>query len=155
MDSLIVKSDAFVNNDYLSLKYTCDGDNVSPSIEWSKGPETTKSYALVCDDPDAPSKVWVHWVMFNIPPTITKLDENIPAEKNVLGTASQGTNDSGELGYSGPCPPSGIHHYHFKVYALDCILALDAGTTKAKLETAIKNHVIAFGKIIGLYKRAE
>lgn len=154
-DSLIIKSSSFGSNEYIPAKYSCDAENISPSIEWNKGPEATKSYVLICDDPDAPSKIWVHWVLFNIPSSVTKLDENIPIGKNAIGNAVQGTNDSGDMGYSGPCPPSGIHHYHFRVYALDCSLSLDPGTSRSDVDVAIKNHILAQGEIIGLYKREK
>lgn len=126
-----------------------------PSLEWGKGPDSTKTYALICDDPDAPSKIWVHWILFNIPSTVTKLDENIPLGENTIGGALQEKNDSGDMGYSGPCPPGGIHHYHFRIYALDCSLSLKAGATRDDVDAAMKNHILAQGEIIGLYKREK
>jgi Raf kinase inhibitor-like YbhB/YbcL family protein len=154
-DSLKVKSSSFADKSYIPLQYSCDGENISPSIEWSKGPEKTKSYVLICDDPDAPSKVWVHWVLFNIPSFVTKLEQNIPMGENTAGSAVQGKNDSGDMGYSGPCPPAGIHHYHFRVYALDCTLNLDPGSSRSNVDAAMKDHILAQGEIVGLYKREK
>jgi Raf kinase inhibitor-like YbhB/YbcL family protein len=153
--SLVVKSSAFADNAFIPKKYSCDADNVSPSLEWSTGPDSTKSYALICDDPDAPSKVWVHWVLFNIPASVNQLEENIPLGKTATGKVSQGINDSGDLGYSGPCPPGGVHHYHFRIYALDCILSLESGVSRKELDAAMQDHILAQGEIIGLYKRAK
>lgn len=155
VDSLVVKSNSFAANGFIPSKYSCDAENISPTIKWSKGPDATKSYALICDDPDAPAKVWVHWVLFNIPSGVTKLDENIPVGENARGGALQGKNDSGEMGYSGPCPPSGTHHYHFKVYALDTLLPLKSGCSRDNVDAAMANHILAQGEIIGLYKRSK
>lgn len=154
-DTLNVKSGSFTNNEFIPSKYCCDAENISPSLEWSGGPVSTKTYALICDDPDAPSKVWVHWIIFNIPSTVTKLDEDIPSGENTSDSILQGTNDSGNMGYSGPCPPSGTHHYRFTIYALDCSLSLKAGVSRDNVDAAMKNHILAQGEIIGLYKREK
>lgn len=154
-DSLDIKSNSFNGNGYIPSKYSCDAENISPSFEWSGEHGNTKTYVLICDDPDAPAKVWVHWVVFNIPSTVLKLDENIPLGENAIGGAIQGTNDSGDIGYSGPCPPSGTHHYHFRVYALDCSLSLKAGASRDDVDAAMKDHILAQGEIIGLYKREK
>jgi hypothetical protein len=152
---LIVSSNAFADSAFIPAKYTCDAENISPAISWSKGPDSTKTYALICDDPDAPSKVWVHWVLFNIPATVTSISENQPTEKIILTSAINGNNDFGTLGYSGPCPPKGIHHYCFKVYALDCSLSLGAGATKEEVVSAMKNHILAEGQLTGKYQRSK
>ncbi|HNW99094.1 MAG TPA: YbhB/YbcL family Raf kinase inhibitor-like protein [Bacteroidales bacterium] len=149
IDTLKVKSSSFHHNDYIPAKYTCDAENIMPSIEWSKGPAQTQSYTVICDDPDAPSKVWVHWVLFNIPPSVTKIEGNI--SENI----TEGLNDFGDTGYSGPCPPSGIHHYHFKVYALDSMLSLRKGALRDDVDAAMKDHILAKGEIIGLYERKK
>jgi Raf kinase inhibitor-like YbhB/YbcL family protein len=153
MTKLTVTSKAFNDTTFVPTQYTCDAENVSPPLSWTKGSDSTKTYALICDDPDATSKVWVHWVLFNIPSTVTDLPENIPAEKTVLQGAMQGTNDMGDIGYSGPCPPGGTHHYYFKVYAPDCELSLTAGATKSEVEKAINDNVLSEGVLIGKYKR--
>jgi hypothetical protein len=153
--SLTITSSAFADSAFIPEKYTCDRENVSPAIAWSKGPDNTKTYALICDDPDAPSKVWVHWVLFNIPVSVDSLSENQPADETILTSAINGNNDFGTPGYSGPCPPGGIHHYCFKVYALDCSLSLNAGATKAEVVSAMKDHILAEGMLTGKYQRSK
>jgi Raf kinase inhibitor-like YbhB/YbcL family protein len=153
MDSLKVLSSAFNDTGFIPAKYTCDTENVSPPLIWTKGPKKTKTYILICDDPDAPSKTWVHWVLFNIPSSVTELPENLPTEKKILSGAIQGKNDFGTIGYNGPCPPSGTHRYYFKIYALDCELLLDSNAEKANVEDAEKGHILAAGVLIGKYQR--
>ena len=148
---ITVTSNAFKSNKLIPDKYTCDGENVSPQLSWTKGPEKTKTYVLICDDPDAPSKVWVHWLIFNIPATTNEIDENAD---NIPG-AKYGTTDFRNTKYGGPCPPNGTHHYHFRIYALDSELALEAGATRAKIENAMKDHILAKGELIGLYSRKK
>jgi Raf kinase inhibitor-like YbhB/YbcL family protein len=146
---ITVSSNAFKSNSLIPSRYTCDGENISPQLSWSKGPEGTRSYALICDDPDAPSKVWVHWIIYNIPAAI----HEIPEKAAVIQGAKYGKTDSGKTVYGGPCPPSGTHHYHFKVYALDSELNLPAGASKQELESAMKAHILAQGELVGLYAR--
>ena len=110
----------------------------------------TKSFVLICDDPDAPAGTWVHWVIFNIPGEIRNLPENILADSVEW---IQGMNDFGKTGYGGPCPPSGVHRYFFKIYALDTMLDIPSGATKIEVEKAMNGHIIANSEIIGLYKR--
>ena len=153
MDSLKISSSAFDEIGIIPAKYTCDTENVSPPLTWTKGPKKTMTYVLICDDPDAPSKTWVHWVLFNIPSSLTSLSENLPKEKKILTGAVQGKNDFGTVGYSGPCPPSGIHRYYFKIYALDCELTLDSDAEKANIEDAMKDHILAAGILVGKYQR--
>lgn len=132
---------------------TCDGANHSPQLAWSSAPEKTKSFALIADDPDAPGKTWVHWVVFNLPPSARGLPENVPPQETIAGGGKQGTNDFGKLGYGGPCPPSGTHRYYFKLYALDVELPLDSSATKDKLLKAMEGHVLAEGQLMGKYQR--
>ena len=148
---LTVTSKAFAHGDTIPSFYTCDGPDISPQISWTKGPAGTKTYALICDDPDAPSKTWVHWLIYNIPARITQIPEN----SKPLEGAMYGTTDFGRSGYGGPCPPGGTHHYHFKVYALDCALALPQGAKKSEIEQAMIGHVLALGELIGLYSRKK
>jgi len=138
----------FANNEKIPFEYTCDGENSSPSLEINNIPENTQTLALIIDDPDAPAKTWVHWVVWNIPVsgqtlTINK-DEN---------PGTQGITDFGDLGYGGPCPPSGTHRYFFKVYALDSQLDLQEGATKQQLEQAMQGYIIEQAQLIGLYSR--
>jgi len=149
-----IRSAAFDEGHSIPQKHTCDGEDVSPSLSWEKAPDRTKSFALICDDPDAPSGTWVHWVIYDLPAAITELPEAIPTKEEVLNGAKQGTNDFSRIGYGGPCPPKGNpHRYYFKLYALDSVLNLKAGATKADVEIAMKGHVLGEGKIMGTYKR--
>jgi Raf kinase inhibitor-like YbhB/YbcL family protein len=143
--TLTVSSPAFSNNGSIPSKYTCDGSNINPELMIKDIPTDTKSLVLIVDDPDAPKGTFDHWVMWNIP-VKDKIDEN-----SAPGT--QGKNGKSENKYTGPCPPSGTHHYHFKVYALDTKLELPASTNKEALLKAIEGHILASGELIGLYKK--
>jgi Raf kinase inhibitor-like YbhB/YbcL family protein len=146
-------STAFQDGGMIPAKYTCDGTNVSPPLEWSGEPQTTKTLALICDDPDAPAKTWVHWVVFDLPAGRTSLPENVPPQDTIAGGGKQGTNDFKKIGFGGPCPPSGTHRYFFKIYALDTELNLDRKTTKEQLLEGSKDHILAQGELMGRYKR--
>ncbi|HHW60074.1 MAG TPA: YbhB/YbcL family Raf kinase inhibitor-like protein [Bacteroidales bacterium] len=150
---IIVKSKSFIDGGMIPSKYTCDGANVSPQISWENIPEGTKSLALICDDPDAPMGTFVHWVLYDIPPMIKELPENILPEKILPSGAKHGVNDFRKYGYGGPCPPSGTHRYYFKLYALDTMLNLEPGKKKAELLKEIEGHIIAQGQIMGKYSR--
>ena len=142
---LKVSSSAFKDGEFIPKKYTCDGENISPPIEIENIPVEATSLALIVDDPDAPVGTWVHWVVWNIPVT------HHIREKEIHGI--EGKNDFQQKHYGGPCPPSGIHRYFFKVYALDTLLELPQDTTKHALEKALSEHIIAFGELTGIYKR--
>ena len=148
-----IKSLAFVPGGKIPGKYTCDGMDISPPLSWTSGPEGTKTFALICDDPDAPMGTWVHWVLFNLPADITEFRENVPPDKELENGAKQGMNDFRKIGYGGPCPPGGTHRYFFKLYALDTEINLEAGATKAELLEAIEGHILAEGQMIGRYER--
>ncbi|MFC1528792.1 YbhB/YbcL family Raf kinase inhibitor-like protein [Candidatus Latescibacterota bacterium] len=148
-----IKSSVFRDGEFIPAKYTCDGDNISPPLEWKVSPEGTKTFALISDDPDAPMGTWVHWVIYNIPSDVRELAENIPSLPSLPGGAVQGVSDFGSTGYGGPCPPSGSHRYFFKLYALDTRLDLGSGATKKKLLEAMKGHILAEGQLMGRYKR--
>ena len=148
--SLEVKSSAFSNGGAIPRKYTGEGEDVSPPLSWSNVPEGTKEFALICDDPDAPRPTpWVHWVLYKISASVRELAEGSS------GGAREGRNDFGNTGYGGPMPPPGhgVHHYHFKVYALDTELDLPPGATKEQLLGAMKGHVLAEGELVGTYER--
>lgn len=134
-------------------KYTCDGQDISPPLDWKDFPDGTKSFALICDDPDASAGIWVHWVIYNIPGNSTKLDENVKREREFKDSMRQGNNDWPKIGYGGPCPPSGTHRYYFKLYALDAVLDIKPGATKAQLLKAMTGHVLAETQLMGKYKR--
>lgn len=148
-----VTSTAFTDGGTIPQKYTCDGADVSPPLAWDNVPEGTKSFALICDDPDAPMGTWVHWVLFNLPADTHNLPEAVPPDKELSNGARQGTNDFRKIGYGGPCPPSGTHRYYFKLYALDTLLDLPAGVSKAQLLKAMEGHVLAEGQLMGRYSR--
>jgi len=148
-----ITSTAFKEGELIPKKYTCDGENVSPPLEWRGIPITTKSLALICDDPDAPMGTWVHWVVFNIPASINKLNEKIPSHKVLEDGTAQGNNDFRKIGYGGPCPPSGVHRYFLKIYALDKRVELSPGATKKELIKEMEGHILAEGKLMGKYGR--
>jgi Raf kinase inhibitor-like YbhB/YbcL family protein len=135
-------------------QYTGDGKNLSPPLKWANPPESAKAFALICEDPDAPRKVWTHWVIFNLPPASRELSEGVPAEAQLSNGAVQGKNDFNQIGYGGPAPPPGKpHRYFFKLYALDQQLELRSGATKEQLLEAMKGHVLGEGQLMGTYGR--
>lgn len=148
-----VTNSAFEEGGMIPRKYTCDGADVSPPLGWTGVPEEAKTLALISDDPDAPMGTWVHWVLFNLPARIQEIHEAIPAEKELTNGARQGRNDFRKIGYGGPCPPGGTHRYYFKLYALDTVLNLPAGATKAELLKAMEGHILEEGQLMGRYKR--
>ncbi len=138
-------SPSFKHNEMISRQFTCQGEDINPELNISGIPEGAKSLALIVDDPDAPRKTWVHWVVFDIPVLDTITENSIPGR--------QGYNDFDRNDYGGPCPPSGTHRYFFKLYALDTLLNLPEGTKKEDLEKAMEGHILAQAEIIGLYKK--
>lgn len=146
-------STSFKDGESIPRPYTCDGINISPSLEWSGVPGAAKTIAIVCDDPDAPGGTWVHWVLYNLPAENIGLVENLPASENIKAGGFQGKNDFGKIGYGGPCPPSGTHRYFFRVYALDGELPLKAGATKADLMKAMEGHILLQSQLMGTYRR--
>ena len=148
-----ITSSVFEDGGLIPSKYTCDGADVSPPLQWDSVPEGTKSIALICDDPDAPMGTWVHWVLFNLPAETKELAENIPPDRTLPNGAKQGTSDFGRIGYGGPCPPSGTHRYFFKIYALDAEVGLEAGASKSQLLGAMEGHILTQGQLIGKYRR--
>lgn len=150
---IVIKSSAFENGGMIPSKYTCDGEDISPPLEWDSLPEGTKSIAIISDDPDAPMGTWVHWVIYNIPPDKKGLDENVPKVRELPDGARQGMNDFKRIGYGGPCPPYGVHRYYFKIYALDTLLDLPPGATKKELLKAMEGHILAKGELMGKYSR--
>ncbi len=152
-----ITSQSFSPNGSIPTRYTCEGENVSPELSWSGAPQGTRSYALIVDDPDAPDpkapkRTWVHWVLYDIPPGSHTLQQNV--QKLPQGTR-EGTNDFKHVGYGGPCPPIGRHRYFFKIYALNVELGDLGQPDKARLEQAIKGHVLAKGELIGTYAKVK
>lgn len=144
-----ISSPSFENGGNIPPKYSCDQEGINLPLIFSDVPDGTKSLALIMDDPDAPvSGGFVHWVAFNMDPAIPQIGENMKPESGIEGTGSSGKN-----GYVPPCPPSGIHHYHFKLYALDSLLDLNSSAGRSEVEKAMEGHVIGQAEIIGLYER--
>lgn len=157
--SFSLTSSSFANRGEIPSKYTCEGQDISPALSWSNIPSQTKSLVLIVDDPDAPDPkaprmTWVHWVLYDLPPTSTGLAEAVAQAALPEGTR-EGLNDWKRSGYGGPCPPIGRHRYFHKLYALDTVLA-DLGTpTKAELEKAMQGHVLAEAELIGTYEKKK
>jgi len=150
-------SPAFGAGERIPKKYTGEGEDASPPLEWTDPPEGTLAFALVCDDPDAPVGTWDHWLIWNLPADLSKLPEGVPTRETLpnLGGARQGNNSWPKIGYGGPMPPPGhgTHHYNFCLYALDTVLDLAAGADKAALEKAMKGHILAEARLTGTYSR--
>jgi Raf kinase inhibitor-like YbhB/YbcL family protein len=152
--ALDLSSVAFQQEENIPAKYTCQGEDISPPLAWSGAPEGTQSYALVVDDPDAPNKVFTHWLIYNIPSDVTELPEGVPTDEKLTNRALQGSNDFGKIGYGGPCPPpDGPHRYRFNLYALSQALDLEPGTSKTQLLAAIERHILDQYELTGLFQR--
>jgi Raf kinase inhibitor-like YbhB/YbcL family protein len=153
--TLTLTSSAFPEGQPIPKGYTGDGPDHSPPLAWSGVPADAQSLALIVDDPDAPRKVWVHWLLFDLPPTTRELAAGVPPDPELPNGARQGITDFGRPGYGGPAPPPGKpHRYYFKLYALDTKLGLPAGTTpKEQLLAAMQGHVIGEGQLMGTYGR--
>jgi hypothetical protein len=152
--SIILTSTAFAEGQPIPKKYTGDGADVSPPLQWRGVPAGARSLALIADDPDAPVGTWVHWVLYGLPANTTELPENVPAAERLSSGARQGLNDFRRVGYGGPAPPAGrAHRYFFKLYALDQELDLKPRATKAELLRAMEGQVLAEGQLMGTYQR--
>jgi Raf kinase inhibitor-like YbhB/YbcL family protein len=152
--ALTLTSTAFNAGAEIPTRYTCEGTDRSPALNWTGAPAGTKSYALIADDPDAPVGTWVHWVVYDLPAGATELAEGIPASDTLPGGGTQGRNDFRKIGYGGPCPPPGkLHRYFFKLYALDAPTTLNPRATKADVLAAIEGHVLAQAELMGTYRR--
>ena len=149
----MLTSTAFKHEGMIPTQYTCDSADISPQLAWSNVPESTKSFALICDDPDAPSGDWVHWVMFNIPAETRELKEKVASDTVLPNGARHGITDFRKYGYGGPCPPRGTHRYFFKLYALDSMLTLTDKVTKKDLLEAMKGHILGQAELMGKYSR--
>lgn len=153
IEAFLLASQAFADGSTVPALYTCDGEDISPPLTWSGPPPGTVSFALVCEDPDAPGGTWTHWVAWNIPPSSRGLPEGCSREALLPDGTVQGVNSWGETGYGGPCPPSGIHRYIFRIYALDTLLDPDTGASAVELLEAMQGHVIGSASLTGLYSR--
>jgi Raf kinase inhibitor-like YbhB/YbcL family protein len=157
--AMTITSQAFSHNGDIPARYTCDGKDISPALDWSGLPEGTKSLALIVDDPDAPDPAapkmtWVHWVLYNIPSSTRGLEEAVQSKDLPEGTR-EGLNDWKRTGYGGPCPPIGKHRYFHKLYALDVVLPDLGKPTTKDLEKAMEGHILAKAELVGTYKRSR
>ncbi len=145
-----ISSQAFKDNERMPKKYTCDGENINPPLNISGVPENAKSLVLIMDDPDAPDGTWIHWVVFDIDPKTTRIEEgSMPVD------AIEAENSSGEADYEGPCPPSGTHRYYFKLYALDTKINLNAAEEKARIDEEMEEHILDYAETYGVYSREK
>jgi len=149
-----LSSSAFQQARSIPLRYTCDGENVSPALSWRGAPAETRSFALIMHDPDAPrAGGFTHWIVYNIPASVAALSSNLPQEEQIADLCLQGKNDAGKIGYIGPCPPSGTHRYLVRLYALGRVLNLEAGASHRQLKEAMHGHVLAQAELTGTYAR--
>lgn len=154
MNKLSVTTDAFPPGGNIPGEFTCSGKNESPPLTWSGVPDGTRSIAVLCSDPDAPSGIFIHWVLYNIPAGSSGLEKGIPRKPVLENGSLHGMNSYGKLEYSGPCPPPGAaHRYFFRVYALDIPLALRSPASAKVLENAISGHILAEGEVMGMFRR--
>lgn len=157
-DDLRFTSFPFSPSESIPSEYTCEGADVSPSLEWTRVPDGTESIALVVDDPDAPGQTFTHWVLFNLPGDATRLPKDVDLDAEVADqdlSPREGANDFGDVGYGGPCPPpgDGPHRYFFRLYALDTVLDLERGASKAQVTDALNGHVLDETDLVGTYER--
>jgi len=150
-----LSSTAFDEGGMLPPRFTCDGQGVSPPLNWKEVPDGTQGFALICEDPNAPSGVFTHWLLYNLTSGSRELGEGIPKDEVLSIGARQGTNSFGDVGYGGACPPQGDgeHRYIFKLHALDTDLAVEPGASREELLTAMRDHVLADTQLTGKYKR--
>ena len=141
-----IVSPVFKNNEHIPSKYTCDGKNINPPLEFTDIPDGAKSLVLIVDDPDAPNETFVHWVLYNIDPLETKIEEN-------SSSGMEGLNSAGKPGYFGPCPPVGTHRYFFKLYAVDTYFDIGSDLTKKDIEEMMHGNIVSSAELIGLYGR--
>ena len=147
-------SDVFDEGEMIPARHTCDDINVSPPLRWDSLPERTISFAILCEDPDAPMGTWTHWIIFNIPPDIMELSAEIKKEEKLEKGMIQGINDFGYAGYGGPCPPEGEkHRYFFRIYALDTTLNIGPGAKREEFLKALNENVLDEGQLMGIYGR--
>ncbi len=151
-----LRSTVFELGSEIPKKFSCEGDDISPPLEWENLPLDTQFLALICEDPDAPLKTFIHWVIYNIPAMQKGLREAVPTEAVLRGGIKQGQNSFGRIGYGGPCPPNGPYHrYYFTLFALDQELVLKGGETKQEIEQAMQGHVLGTAEFMGRYRKVR
>jgi hypothetical protein len=150
----LLSSTAFRNGEDIPARFTCDGPNISPLLAWTAPPAETQTFVLIMDDPDAPKRTWVHWLVYDIPADTSGLPDNLPPKAELETGARQGINDFHQQGYGGPCPPKGAtHRYYFRLHALNTRLGVLPGATRADIERAMQGHVLAEVELMGRYTR--
>ena len=149
-----ITTSAFQEGGDIPRVFTCDGQDISPPLQWADAPAGTACFALIVEDPDAPRGTWVHWVLYDLPVSERTLPQGVPTSRELPSGARQGQNDFRKIGYGGPCPPPGTgHRYYFRLYALDSKLDLDPGIKKTDLERAMSGHIIGQAELMGRYRR--
>ena len=149
-----MESAAFKEGSGIPVRFTCEGDDISPALTWSGAPAGTRSFALIVDDLDAPGGVWMHWVVYNLPAQTKAMDENQPKQTQLPNGGLQGLSSFGRVGYGGPCPPPGpAHRYFFRLYALDTVLSLEPSAGKQQVIDAMKGHILGQAQLMGRFKR--
>jgi Raf kinase inhibitor-like YbhB/YbcL family protein len=146
-------SPSFTESSPILRKHSCHGADISPVLHWDGSPVGTKSFALIMNDPDAPSGDWVHWILYNIPPQIHELPEGFPGEPTSVDGILQGQNSWHQVKYGGPCPPGGTHHYYFRLYALDSMLSISPGVDKHELQQNMKGHILEEAVLMGTFTK--
>lgn len=148
-----LESSAFRRGEAIPREYTCDGRDISPSLAWTDPPAATKSFVLIVEDPDAPGRPWIHWIVYDLSPSLRELPAGLPTEAELSGGVRQGTNDFGRTGYGGPCPPGGSHRYVFELFAVDSEMPVAPGATARTLKNAMKGHVLGEARLMGTYRK--
>jgi Raf kinase inhibitor-like YbhB/YbcL family protein len=149
-----LESSAFRAGGVIPVRHTCEGENISPELSWTEVPSEAKALVLILHDPDAPrAGGFTHWVLYDIDPAIKQIEEDIPKHKKSSGIGLQGKNDSGKVGYMGPCPPSGTHRYIATLFALDTALNLKAGASHQEVEAAMEGHILEKSALMGTYTK--
>lgn len=149
-----ISSPAFRSGEAIPKKYTCDRADISPPLRWAGAPAETKSFAVIAEDPDVPADSWVQWVLYDLPAGTTGVPQGIPSSGTLPSGARQGVNEFGKVGYSGPCPPPGrVHHYYFRVYALDAPTKREPGVSRVDLYRAMRRHIVRVAEVMGTYER--
>jgi Raf kinase inhibitor-like YbhB/YbcL family protein len=149
-----LSSQVLNNNQPIPIKFTGFDKDISPPLQWTNAPAGTKTFVVICDDPDAPAGTWVHWVLYDVPANVSSISEGLPKTKTVLTTAKQGINDFGKIGYNGPMPPPGTtHRYFFKIYAIGKEIGLSPESSKSRVMKTIEGHILAQAEFIATYRR--
>ncbi|MFB3917232.1 MAG: YbhB/YbcL family Raf kinase inhibitor-like protein [Terriglobales bacterium] len=153
---LQLTSSSFQHERQIPVRFTCDGENISPELSWTGAPANTNCFVVIMHDPDAPrAGGFTHWVLYNIPEMVSHIEPHVPKHERIPGIGIQGKNDAGEIGYTGPCPPSGTHRYFVRLFALDIKLDLEPGAAHERVQAAMRDHILEQAELMGTYARAS